>query len=85
MTGFGLESCIAFLVAHNEPLIKAYAPTNDTKLTNPLLYLYKLMGNSPMDGAFCQIDEHPFAILFSTIIPAPIYLSFLCSYLKFNK
>lgn len=76
MTGFGAESCNAFLVAHSEPLTKAYAPTNETKLTNPLLYLYKLIGSSPIDGALCQIDEHPFAILFSIITPAPIYLSF---------
>jgi len=68
-----MEIYNAFLVAHNELLIKVYAPTNDTKLTNPLLYLYKLMGSSLIEGAFCQIDEHPFATLFSIITPAPIF------------
>lgn len=68
-----MEICNAFLVAHNELLIKVYAPTNDTKLTNPLLYLYKLMGSSLIEGAFCQIDEQPFATLFSIITPAPIF------------
>lgn len=64
MVGFGRERYNAFFVAQTDPLIIAYAPINETKLINPLLYLSRLIGNSGIDGAFCQIDEDPLAIFF---------------------
>jgi hypothetical protein len=53
---FGLFiNCKDFFVAQIDDLIRAYAPTKETKLTNDLLYLEMLALHYGIWGAFFQI------------------------------